>query len=84
MKNEFGEANVDEFVGLKWKMYSMKKINGKGYNTAKEVSIATEFKKFRDVLFTKKLLDTKLKEFKVKSIIRNVLNWKNIFIMIWR
>ena len=40
-------------------MYSMKKIDGKEYNTAKGVSIATEFDKFKDVLFMKKLLDTK-------------------------
>ena len=28
-KDEFGEVIVDEFVGLKSKMYSMKKIDGK-------------------------------------------------------
>ena len=49
-------------------MYSEKKIDGKEYNTAKGVSIATEFDKFKDVLFNKKILDTKWKEFKVKSI----------------
>ena len=31
------------------------------------MSIATEFDKFKDVLFNKKLLDTKWKEFKVKK-----------------
>ena len=68
MKDEFGGIIVDEFVGLKSKMYSIKKIDGKEYNTAKGVSIATEFDKFKDVLFNKKLLDTKWKEFKVKNI----------------
>ena len=29
MKDEFGGVIVDEFVGLKSKMYSMKKIDGK-------------------------------------------------------
>ena len=29
----------------------MKKIDGKECNTAKEVSVATEFDKFKDVLF---------------------------------
>ena len=48
-------------------MYSIKKIDGKEHNTAKGVSIATEFDKFKDVLFNKKLLDTKWKEFKVKK-----------------
>ena len=59
MKDEFGRAFAEEFVGLKSKMYSMKKIDGKECNTAKGVSIATEFDKFKDVLFNKKLLDTK-------------------------
>ena len=33
----------DEFVGLKSKMHSIKNIDGKETNTAKEVSVATEF-----------------------------------------
>ena len=45
-----------------------KKIDVKEHNTAKGVSIATEFDKFKDVLFNKKLLDIKWKEFKVKNI----------------
>ena len=53
MKDEFGRVIVNEFVGLKRKMYSMKKIDGKECNTTKRVSIATEFKKFKDVLFNK-------------------------------
>ena len=48
-KDEFGGVIVDEFVGLKSKMYSMKKIESKGYNTAKGVSITTEFNEFKDV-----------------------------------
>ena len=51
MKDEFGGVIVIEFVGLKSKMYSMKKIGGKEYNAAKRVSISTEFDKFKDVLF---------------------------------
>ena len=51
MKNEFGGVVVSEFVGLKPKMYSMKKIDGREYNTAKGVSIVTEFDKLKDVLF---------------------------------
>ena len=58
-KDEFGEVIVTEFVGLKSKMYSIKKIDGKEHNTAKGVSIATDFDKFKDVLFNKNLLDTK-------------------------
>ena len=51
MKDEFGIVN--EFVGLKSKMYSMKNIDGKECNTAKGVSIATEFNKFKNALFSK-------------------------------
>ena len=59
MKDEFGRVIVDEFAGLKSKMYSVKKIDGKEYNTAKGVSIATEFKKSKMFYLMKKLLDTK-------------------------
>ena len=48
MKDEFGWVIIVEFVGLKSKIYSMKKIDGKECNTAKGVSITTEFKKFKD------------------------------------
>ena len=50
-------------------MYSIKKIDGKESNTAGRVHIATEFNEFKDVLFGKKLLDSKWKEFKAKSIV---------------
>ena len=53
MKDEFGGVIVNEFAGLKSKMYSIKKIDGKQYNTAKGVSIATKFDEFKDVLFNK-------------------------------
>ena len=59
MKDEFGGVIIIEFVGLKSKMYSIKKIFGKEHNTAKRVSIATEFDNFKDVLLMKKLLDIK-------------------------
>ena len=35
-------------------MYSIKKIDGKECNKATGVNIATEFNKFKDVLFNKK------------------------------
>ena len=61
MKDEFDGVIVDEFVGLKSKMYSMKKIDGKEYNTAKGVKIATEFNKFKDVLFNENIIRHKMK-----------------------
>ena len=51
MKDEFRGVIVIESFGLKSKMHSMKKIDGKECNTAKGVIIATEFDKFKDVLF---------------------------------
>ena len=67
MKDEFGRVIIDEFVGLKSKMYSMKKIDGKEYNTAKGVSIATEFDKFKDVLFNEKIIRHKMKRIQSKK-----------------
>ena len=36
MKDEFGGVIVSEFVGLKPKMYSIKKFDGKEHNTAQK------------------------------------------------
>ena len=57
----------DEFVGLKSKIYSIKKIDGKEHNTAKRVSIPTEFDKFKDVLFHKKIIRHKMKRIQSKK-----------------
>ena len=54
MKDESEGKIIDEFVGLKSKMYSMKNIDGKESNTAKGVNIATEFNGFKDIFFDKK------------------------------
>ena len=67
MKDEFGRVIVSEFVGLKSKMYSIKKIDGKEHNTAKGVSIATEFDKFKDVLFNEKIIRHKMKRIQSKK-----------------
>ena len=61
MKDEFGGVIVVKFVGLNSKMYSMKKIDSKEYNTAKGVNIATEFNGFKDVLFNEKIIRHKMK-----------------------
>ena len=59
---------IDEFVGLKSKMYSMKNIDGKESNTAKGVNIATEFNEFKDTLFNKKVLRHKMRRIQGKNI----------------
>ena len=48
-------------------MYSIKKIDGKEHNTAKGVSIATEFDKFKDVLFNEKIIRHKMKRIQSKK-----------------
>ena len=63
MKDEFGGVIIDEFVRLKSKMYSVKKING----TAKGVNIAKEFNEFKDVLFNKKIITHKMKRIQAKK-----------------
>ena len=45
----------------------MKKIYGKEYNTAKGMSIATEFGKFKDVLFNEKIIRHKMKRIQNKK-----------------
>ena len=61
MKDEFGGVIVIEFVGLKSKMYSIEEIDGKEYNTAEGVNVATEFDKFKDVLFDEKIIRHEMK-----------------------
>ena len=48
-------------------MYSIQKTDGKECNTAKGVSIATEFNKFKDVLFNKKIIRHKMKRIQSKK-----------------
>ena len=58
---------VDEFVGLKSKMYSMKNIDGKESNTAKGVNIATEFNECKDTLFNKNIMRHKIRRIQAKN-----------------
>ena len=66
IKDEFGGIIVETFVGLKSKMYSMNKTDGKECNTAKGVSIATEFNTFKNVLFNKKISRHKVRRIQRK------------------
>ena len=54
MKDASEGIIINELVGLKSKMYSMKNIGGKESNTTKGVNIVTEFNEFKDSLFNKK------------------------------
>ena len=67
MRDESEGKIIDEFVGLKSKMYSMKNIDGKESNTAKGVNIATEFNEFKDTLLNKKVLRHKMRRIQSKK-----------------
>ena len=45
----------------------MKYVDGKEYNTAKGVNIATEFDKFKDVFFNEKIIRHKMKRIQRKK-----------------
>ena len=67
MKDEYGGAIIDQFIGLKSKKYSIKKIDGKESSTAKGVNTATEFNEFKHVLFNKKIIRHKMKRIQAKK-----------------
>ena len=67
MKDKFRGVIVVEFVGLTSTIYSIKKIYDKEYNIAKGVNIATEFDKFKDVLFNEKIIRHKTKRIPSKT-----------------
>ena len=58
---------IDEFVGLKSKIYSMKNIDGKESNTEKGVNITTEFNRFKDTLLNRKVFRHKMKRIQSKK-----------------
>ena len=67
MKGEYGGLIIDQFIGLKSKMYSIKKIDGSESSTTKGVNIATEFNEFKDVPFNKKIIRHKMKRIQTKK-----------------
>ena len=67
IKDESEGKIIDEVVGLKSKMYSMKNIIGKESNTTKGDNIAANFNKFKDTLFNKKVLRHKMRRIQVKK-----------------
>ena len=67
MKDQYGGVIIDELIGLKLKMYSIKKIDGSESSTANRVNVATEFHEFKDVLFNKKIIKHKMKRIQAKK-----------------
>ena len=78
MKDEFGGVIINEFVGLKSKTYSIKKIDGKESNTAKGVNIATKFKEFKNALLNKKIIRYKMKRIQAKNIKQELMMIKDM------
>ena len=66
MKDEYGGVIIDEFIGLKAEMYSIKKIDGSESSTAKGVNITTEYE-FKDTLFNKRIIRHKMKRIQAKK-----------------
>ena len=79
MKDEYGDVIIDQFIGLKSKMYSIKKINVSESSTTKGVNIATDFNTFKDVLFNKKVKKYKIGTYKVDKISLSVLMIKDMY-----
>ena len=67
MKDESEGKIIDEFLGLKSTIFSMKNIDGKESNTTKAVNIATEFNEFKDTLFNKRVLKHKMRRMQDKK-----------------
>ena len=67
MKDMPEEKIIDEFVGLKSKMYSTKNIYGKESSTAKGVSVATKFKEFKDTFLNKQIMRHKMRRIQSKK-----------------
>ena len=61
MKDEFNGVKIDEFVGLKSKMYSLIACNDLEVNKAKRVNLKLKHGEYLDVSFNKKVVRHKMK-----------------------
>ena len=67
MKDKSEGRKIDEFVGLKSKMFSVRYDDGKESNTAKGLNIATEFSEFKDALFNKEIMRHKMRRIQARK-----------------
>ena len=65
MKDEFNGVKIDEFVGLKSKMYSLIAENDLEVNKAKGVNLVLRHKEYFDVLFNKKVVRHRMKRIQI-------------------
>ena len=70
MKDELGGVKINEFVGLKPKMYSLISENDKEVNKAKGVNVKLRHDEYLDVLFNKKVVRHKMKE--IQSVLHRI------------
>ena len=61
MKDKFNGIKIDDFVGLKSKMYSLLTCNDLEVNKAKGVNLVLKHKEYVGVLFRKKVVRRKMK-----------------------
>ena len=61
MKDDLNGVKIDEFVGLKSKMYLLIASNDKKVNKAKRVNLKLRPKEYANVLFNKKVVRHKMK-----------------------
>ena len=66
MKDEFKVKTINEFVGLKPKMYSLISVNDEEVTKAKGVNKKIRHKEFVDVLFNKKVTRHNMKRIQIK------------------
>ena len=69
MKDDSEGKIIDQFVGLRSKMYSILSDDGKESNTTKGVNIATEFK---ETLFSKKVVRHQMRRIQSKKQINKI------------
>ena len=76
LKEVFQGKVINQFVGLKSKMHSMKSMVGKESNTAKGVNFTIEFNEFKDTLFNKRIFRNvhKMKRFPSKK--HNIIQYQ--------
>ena len=66
MKNEFNGTKINEFIGLKSKMYSLISVDNKEVNKAKGVNKKLRHKEYLDVLFNKEVVRHSMKRIQSK------------------
>ena len=72
MKDEFNGNKIDEFVGLKSKMYSLIS-NNMEMDKAKGINLKLKYKEYVNFLFNKKILRHKMKRILSEKIILAVM-----------